>query len=37
LTLYQWAALAFVPLFVWLWLRDRRGEQPVVSAALSSS
>jgi hypothetical protein len=24
LTGYQWAALALVPLFVWLWIRDRR-------------
>jgi hypothetical protein len=24
LTGYQWAALALMPLFVWLWIRDAR-------------
>jgi phosphatidylglycerol:prolipoprotein diacylglycerol transferase len=35
LTGYQWAALALAPLFVGLWLRDRRGESLTSAASVS--
>lgn len=33
LTGYQWAALALLPLFAWLWVRDRRAPSRMAGAA----
>ena len=35
LTGYQWAVLALVPVFAWLWIRDARVQQATASPGLT--
>ena len=35
-TCYQWATLALLPIFAWLWIRDRRGRMTEEEQALAA-
>lgn len=37
LTIYQWACLALLPVFAWLWWRDAHGESPADAASYGVS